>query len=104
MNGASLFSCPLLSQLLLLLLIQCISQEKWLIYGQRKEVVSAPGIITIDSQHYKSAKVYDLNGKLILSTYNDEINIGHFTEGLYVVKLFDNVDKLMSIQKVIKTN
>ena len=63
-----------------------------------------PGIITINSQHYKSAKVYDLNGKLILSTYNDEINIGHFTEGLYVVKLFDNVDKLMSIHKVIKTN
>ena len=63
-----------------------------------------PGILTINSQYYKYAKVYDLNGKLILSTYNDQINIGHFTEGLYVVKLFDNVDKLMSIQKVIKTN
>lgn len=62
------------------------------------------GIITINSQYYKYAEVYDLNGKLILSTYYDEINIGHFTEGLYVVKLFDNVDKLMSIQKVIKTN
>lgn len=63
-----------------------------------------PGIITINSQYYKSAKVYDLNGKLILSTYNDEINIGNLLEGLYVVKLFDNADELMSIQKVIKTN
>tara|TARA_B100000925_G_scaffold82365_1_gene58566 strand:+ start:17966 stop:19078 length:1113 start_codon:yes stop_codon:yes gene_type:complete len=62
------------------------------------------GTITINSQYYNYAKVYDLNGKLILRTYNDEINIGHFTEGLYVVKLFDNVDKLMSIHKVIKTN
>ena len=62
------------------------------------------GIITINSQYYKYAELYDLNGKLILNTYNDEINIGHFTKGLYVVKLFDNVDKLISIQKVIKTN
>lgn len=62
------------------------------------------GILTLNFQYYKYAKVYDLNGKLKLSTYNNAINIGHIKVGLYVIKLFDNVDKLLSIQKVIKTN
>jgi hypothetical protein len=62
------------------------------------------GILYINSQDYNYAKVYNLNGEIILSTSNYEINISNFKGGLYIIKFFDNLGKLTSIQKVIKTN
>jgi len=49
MNGVKPSSWVPLSVSLPLSLIQLITQEKWLIYGQRKEEVSAPGTTAIDN-------------------------------------------------------
>ena len=42
--------------------------------------------------------------KFILSSSNYEINISHFKEGFYIIKFFGNLDELICIKKVIKSN
>ena len=61
---------------------------------------------TIESffKEYNYAEVYDMNGKFILSSSNYEINISHFKEGFYIIKFFGNLDELICIKKVIKSN
>ena len=75
-------------------------------YVKNKPVTIYPNptdaIIYINSQYYNYAKVYDMNGKIILSSSNYEINISHFKEGFYIIKFFGNLDELICIKKVIK--
>lgn len=42
--------------------------------------------------------------KFILSSSNYEINISHFKESFYIIKFFGNLDELICIKKVIKSN
>ena len=77
-------------------------------YVKNKNVTIYPNptdaTIYINSQYYNYAEVYDMNGKFILSSSNYEINISHFKDGFYIIKFFGNLDELICIQKVIKSN
>ena len=59
------------------------------------------GIVTINTEDFSSAEVYDLMGRLIKQSQQPTLDIHALPQGIYVVKVFDNTGNNL-IRKVIK--
>ena len=59
------------------------------------------GLLTIQTEDFSSAMVYDLLGRLMKQSKQTTIDLGRLPQGLYVVKIFDHSGNSI-IRKVIK--
>ena len=58
--------------------------------------------LTIDSNKIFKIEVYDLNGRKLIETKGNSIDFSNLSNAVYVVKLFNEVDTVVSTYKVIK--
>jgi hypothetical protein len=59
------------------------------------------GFLTITTDNFSHAEVYDLTGRLMKRSKQNTIDLGRLPQGLYVVKVFDNTG-YATIRKIIK--
>lgn len=58
--------------------------------------------LTIDSDKVFKIEVYDMNGRKVIESNGNSIDFSKLSSAVYIVKLFDDVDKEISTYKVIK--
>jgi len=58
--------------------------------------------IFIDAPIATTAILYDLQGRLMMESDNDELNIENLTSGTYILQIYDAGNRLLDTSKVIK--
>ena len=58
-------------------------------------------VVKIDSKNLKSASLYDMNGKKLLESNKNEINVSQLPKGVYVLRIVTSDNSLVS-KKIIK--
>ena len=73
--------------------------------AQKAQVLVYPNpvvdFVKIDVQNFKSASLYDMNGKKILESNKTEINVSQLPKGVYVLRIVTSDNNIVS-KKIIK--
>lgn len=74
-------------------------------FETQKNIISpnpTNGIINVDYDEYFILEIYDLDGRLLVKTSNNKIDVSHLSSGVYNIRLFDAYNIIIKSEKFVK--